>query len=341
MHAFRLSGPGKAGVEEVPVPEPGPGQVRVAVSAAGVCHSDLHVIHDGAGDQWAMPFTLGHEICGVVDKIGVGVTGLAPGAQVVVHAPVGCGECARCHAGMTNYCDRRRTLSAAGIGLGVDGGMAEYVVIDARAAVPAPGLDPRLAATLTDAGLTSYHALNSVPGLEKGALIVVIGIGGLGHLALQMARALHDARVVAVDTRPEPLALAEKLGAAAVARDGEEATAAVRRLSGGWGADAVLDFAGVPATTAFSPDLLRTAGTLVLVGTGGGSYQVTKAGTLPQGLRVSLPFWGSRTELEEVVALAGRGELRTETTAWSLDEAAEVMRRLHHGEVLGRAVLLP
>ncbi|GAB3571212.1 NAD(P)-dependent alcohol dehydrogenase [Amycolatopsis endophytica] len=341
MRAFRLSSPGKAEVDDIPVPEPGPGQVRLAVAAAGVCHSDLHVIHDGAGDQWAMPFTLGHEICGVVDETGDGVSGLEPGSQVVVHAPVGCGRCARCHAGRTNYCDRRRTLPAAGIGLGVDGGMAEYVVIDARAAVGAPGLDPRLAATLTDAGLTSYHALTSVQGLEQGALIVVIGIGGLGHLALQMARALYDARVVAVDTRPEPLALAEKLGAAAVARDGTEASAAVRQLSSGWGADAVLDFAGVAATTAFSPDLLRTAGTLVLVGTGGGSYQITKTGNLPQGLRVSVPFWGSRTELEEVVALAGRGVLHTETTASPLDEAADVMERVHHGEVLGRAVLLP
>jgi len=315
--------------------------VRLTVSAAGVCHSDLHVIHEGVGAAWALPFTLGHEICGVVAEVGAGVSGVVVGTQVVVHAPLGCGECSRCLAGVTNYCDRRRQLPAAGVGLGVDGGMADSVVVDARAVVPAPGIDPCLAATLTDAGLTSYHALTSVRGLEKGALIVVIGVGGLGHLALQMARTLFEARVVAVDNRPEALVLAEKLGAAAIARDGGEATEAVRRLSGGWGADAVLDFAGVPATTAFATDLLRTAGELVLVGTGGGSLEVTKAGKLPQGMRLSLPFWGSRTELEEVVALAARGTLRTETLAAPLDDAAEAMERLHRGEVVGRSVLVP
>ncbi|NKQ54700.1 alcohol dehydrogenase catalytic domain-containing protein [Amycolatopsis sp. K13G38] len=341
MRAFRLVGAGDARLGDVPEPSPGPGQVRLAVSAAGVCHSDLHVIHEGVGAAWAMPFTLGHEICGTVAEAGDGVSGLEPGTQVVVHAPLGCGECARCRAGVTNYCDRRRELPAAGIGLGVDGGMAESIVVDAGAVVPAPGIDPCLAATLTDAGLTSYHALTSARGLEKGALIVVIGVGGLGHLALQMAQELFDARVVAVDTRPEALGLAETLGADAVVRDGREAAAAVHRLSGGWGADAVLDFAGVPATTAFGTGLLRTAGELVLVGSGGGSFEVTKAGTLPQGLRISVPFWGSRTELEEVVALAARGALRTEATAAPLDEAAEAMERLHRGEIVGRCVLVP
>ncbi|KAA9151004.1 NAD(P)-dependent alcohol dehydrogenase [Amycolatopsis acidicola] len=338
MRAFRLLSPGEARLDDIPAPSPGPGQVRLAVSAAGVCHSDLHVIDEGAGAAWELPFTLGHEICGVVEETG---TEIEVGTQVVVHAPLGCGVCRRCRAGATNYCDRRRELPAAGIGLGVDGGMAESIVVDARAVVPAPGLDPCLAATLTDAGLTSYHALKSLRGAETGALIVVIGVGGLGHLALQIARELFDARVVAVDTRPDALALAERLGAVAVARDGKEALAAVRRLSEGWGADAVLDFAGVPATTAFGPELLRTAGELVLVGSGGGSIEVTKAANLPQGMRISLPFWGSRPELEEVIALAARGSLRVETTTAPLGEATQALERLHRGAVVGRSVLIP
>ncbi len=162
MRAYRMLAPGVARLVEVPVPDPGPGQVRVDVVAAGLCHSDLHVIDGGVAASWRLPFTLGHEVCGTVAELGTGVTTCAVGDQVVVHAPWGCSTCARCVAGEPNYCDRRAALPAAGIGLGVDGGMADALVVDATRLVPVPGIDAATAAVLADAALTSFHALSGV-----------------------------------------------------------------------------------------------------------------------------------------------------------------------------------
>jgi len=337
-----MMGEGRAGQVEVPDPIPGPGQVRLDVLAAGVCHSDLHVLDSGAGSAWALPFTLGHEICGRVAEMGPGVADVAVGDQVVVHAPYGCGRCARCAAGGTNYCDRRSSLPAAGVGLGVDGGMADAVVVDRERLVPAAGLDPVEAATLTDAGLTSFHAVAGCRDAlaEPGSVAVVIGVGGLGHLAIGILRALTAAHVVAVDTRDAALELAESCGAGSVARPGAADTV-VAGASEGRGADVVLDFAAVQASLDLAVSLLRTAGELVVVGSGGGAVAVTKPGVLPAGARLRLPFWGSRAELAEAVGLARRGLLPIRATAFGLAEADRAFDELRGGRVVGRAVLVP
>ncbi|BBG02732.1 MULTISPECIES: alcohol dehydrogenase catalytic domain-containing protein [Pseudonocardia] len=340
MHAYRMTAAGTARMVELPAPRPGPGQVLLQVRAAGICHSDLHVL-DAPAAMWEPPFTLGHEICGTVTATGDGADPELVGRQVVVHAPYGCGECSRCRAGATNDCDRRRSLPA-GLGLGVDGGMADEIVVDAARLVGADGLDPAEAAALTDAGLTSYRAVTGSAAhlAEPGAVAVVIGVGGLGHMAIGILRARTGAHVVAVDTREEALELARACGAQTACRP-DEAAAAVASASEGRGADVVLDFVAAQATLDGAGPLLRIAGELVLVGGAGGVLAVRKPGPLPSGASLRLPFWGSYDELVETVALARQGGIRARTTTYPLSEVTRALEDLRAGRVLGRAVLVP
>jgi len=322
------------------VPEPAGTEVLVRVEAAGICHSDLHVVDAAPGAlPYRIPFTLGHEIAGHVAALGAEASGLEAGDRVAVHGPWGCGTCRRCAAGEDNYCDRRTELAWSGAGLGLDGGMAEHVLVPhARHLVPIGDLDATQAAPLTDAGLTPYHAVAGL-GLAEDAAVVVIGAGGLGHVAIQILRATTRATVFAVDVREEALALAHRSGAhrTLLAEPGTETE--LRRSIGK--ADAVLDFVGSDPTLALAAGVLRPGGSLVIVGSGGGRLTVAKPGPLPQGASVSLPFWGSRRELAEVIALARAGDVRVETELFPLAAAAEAFDRLRAGHVRGRAVLLP
>jgi propanol-preferring alcohol dehydrogenase len=345
MKALRLRRFGEAPqLEDVLLRSPGRGEVVLDVLAAGVCHSDLHVI-DGAGGRlpYRPPFTLGHEVAGRVAAVGPDVTGVfRVGQSVVVYGPWGCGRCQRCLSGSENYCDRKTELRASGIGLGVDGGMAEALVVAASRLVDIGGLDPAAAAPLTDAGLTTFHAVaRSRERLGDGRVAVVIGVGGLGHLAVQILRACAACRVVAVDTQPAALELAERSGAHVAAYAGSDAVAAVTAAGGGRGADVIFDFVGADDTLAFAVQVLRTDGEVVLVGSGGGVLAVTKPAALPHGARVSLPFWGTRPELVDVVRLAREGLLHVETTTFALVEAPDALDLLRRGRVHGRAVLVP
>jgi propanol-preferring alcohol dehydrogenase len=342
VRALRLPGPGRApALAEIDRPEPRGREVLIRVTAAGLCQSDLHVI-DGAA-SFPTPFTLGHEVAGRVAALGPDGAGIALDEAVVVYGPWGCGECARCLAGRDNYCDRRASLPWAGVGLGRDGGMADYLVVPSAAyLVPIGQLDPAEAAPLTDAGLTSYHAIQRCrPALADGSTVVVIGVGGLGHVAVQMLRALTPSRVIAVDVREEALALAARCGAHLTMRPERDLVRGLRAESGGAGVDAVLDFAGTEATLELAAGCLRADGDLVLVGSGGGQLTVRKPGPLPAGARVSLPFWGTRDELGEVVALARAGAVRVEVGRFPLTAAGEAIARLRAGALTGRAVLIP
>lgn len=331
-------------LRDVPDPEPGPGQVVVRIAGAGACHSDLHLMHDFAPGTmpWAMPFTLGHENAGWIDAVGAGVTGLELGQPVAVYGPWGCGRCHRCQSSTENYCERSAEQPAAGGGLGANGGMAERMLIPSpRHLVPLGDLDPVLAAPLTDAGLTPYHAVKrSLPVLGAGSSAVVIGVGGLGHLAVQVLAALSPATVIAVDTRADALARAEEAGAAHGVLSGDAAAAEVRELTRGRGADLVLDLVGVDATLALAVAVSRPLGHVTLVGIGGGSYPFGFF-TAPYEVSFASTYWGSRTELMEVIALAEAGHLRPQIERFTLDEATEAYRRMAAGELSGRAVIVP
>ncbi len=333
---------------EVPDPEPGPGQVVIRIGGAGVCHSDLHIMHDfdgSTGLPWNMPFTLGHENAGWVHALGPGVTGVEVGQAVAVHGPWGCGTCDRCRAGYENYCENPlgAPVPAGGGGLGMDGGMAELMLVpDARHLVPLPaGLEPYQAAPLTDAGLTPYHAIRrSWPKLDPTATAVVIGVGGLGHMAVQILRATTAARVVAVDSRSEALELARGVGAHEVVPAGPAAAGEIRRITGGRGADVVLDFVGSDETLQTAAASARMLGDLTVVGIAGGTLAVSFFG-IAYEVSVQTTYWGTRQELIEVLELGARGLLTPTLTTYPLERALDAYRDLAAGRLEGRAVVVP
>ena len=203
---------------DLPDPEPGPGQVVIKVGGAGLCHSDLHVMHEFQEGMapWGPPFVMGHENAGWVHSIGPGVRGVEEGLPVAVYGLYGCGRCKPCAAGAENFCIHGLE-GPPGIGFGLDGGLAEYLLVhDPRRLVPIGDLDPAVAAPLTDAGLTPYRAVKRVlPKLTPDSSVVVIGVGGLGHIAIQILEALSVAKVVAVDARESAHDLAMEVGAEA------------------------------------------------------------------------------------------------------------------------------
>ncbi|QBR93885.1 NAD(P)-dependent alcohol dehydrogenase [Nocardioides euryhalodurans] len=347
MKALRLeSWHSEPRLRDVPLPEPGPGQVRVQLGGAGACHSDLHLMDEFSDGvlPWGPPFTLGHENAGWVHRLGEGVVGLEPGQPVAVVGAWGCGSCRRCLAGLETYCDRPDLAPApgGGGGLGLDGGMAEYMVVpSARHLVPLPeGLHPADAAPLTDAALTPYHAVRrSREKLVPGSVAVVIGIGGLGHLAVQVLRATSAAYVVAVDPRASARELATRSGADLALPPGEDLVAQVRAAGHGLGADVVLDMVGSDDTLATSAAVARQLADITVVGIGGGSLPFSFFG-VPYEASVQTTYWGNRSELVEVLDLASRGLLHAETTRFSLDDAAHAYELLRRGEVDGRAVVV-
>jgi propanol-preferring alcohol dehydrogenase len=331
-------------IMDVPEPEPGPGQVVVRIAGAGACHSDLHLLHDFDSGMlpWGPPFTLGHENTGWVHALGAGATGFEVGEPVAVYGPWGCGTCKRCQVGMENYCERADAIGVAGGGLGLDGGMAELMLVPAtRLLVPLGDLDPVDAAPLTDAGLTPYHAIKrSLPRLVPGSSAVVIGVGGLGHLGVQILRAVTASRIIAVDMRKDALALAERGGADHTLQPGDSAADEIRELTKGLGADVVVDFVGADATIALATAVARRYSDVTVVGIGGGSYPFSFF-TLPYEVNMATTYWGSRPELMEVLELARAGHITTEVQRFSLEEGPAVYERLAAGDITGRAVVTP
>lgn len=331
-------------LQEIDDPEPGAGQVLITIEAAGACHSDLHLFEDFEAGQMPFdpPFTLGHENAGRVEAIGAGVTGLERGMPVAVYGPWGCGRCHRCRQGMENYCERQGEIGRLGGGLGADGGMADKMLIpDARLLVPIGDLDPVVAAPLTDAGLTPYHAIaRSLPLLVPGSTAVLIGIGGLGHMGVQIARALSDARIIAVDNREDALSLASELGADHTVMSGESAADEIREHTAGRGAEVVIDFVGVDATMQLAAQVVKTLGHLTVVGIGGGTMEYSFF-ALPYEVSLATTYWGSITELMEVFELARRGHLDAHVQRFSLNDAPKAYGALKDGEVRGRAVVVP
>jgi alcohol dehydrogenase, propanol-preferring len=344
MRAYRMvewAGAPRAG--EVPVPEPGPGQVLVRVAGCGLCHSDLAMrgLPRAAGERmgWAMPYTLGHETGGWIAAVGAGVAGYAEGDAVAVVSASSCGACWYCVRGMDNCCPR----GLAGRGYGRDGGLADYVLVDqVRALLRLHSVDPRHAGPLTDAGATAYHAVRRALGrIPPGGTAVVLGAGGLGGFAVQFLRLLTGARVVAVDVRPDRLAYARAVGAHEVLAGVDESTVdALAGLTGGRGADAVLDFVGTGETIGAGAASVRPGGVFGLVGAAGGLLSRPWFGGLPRDGEVFTFQGATVADAQEVVALAGAGLLRNEVEEFAFEEVADGYARLAAGTLRGRAVVV-
>ena len=347
MKAFQFVEFQKPGeLREVPIPEPGPGQVLVKVGGAGACHSDLHILEmekpaAGVG-SFKIPFTLGHENAGWVEKLGPGATGFAPGDPVIVYGPWGCGLCMNCRVGMENYCQRAGGPTPGGLGR-YDGGMANYLLVPVtRFLVPLGTLDPVDAAPLSDAALTSYHAIKrSHHLLGPGSTAVVIGAGGLGQMAIQILRALSAAtRIVAVDTAADKLEIAKRMGADEVLLSGDKAVKRIKDMTRGQGAELVLDLVGVNPTLQMAAQMARVLGHLTIVGLGGGALPVNFFSP-PHECSVASPFWGSIPELMEVVSLGEAGKIKMLVEHFPLARASEAYHLLHDGKIQGRAVITP
>ncbi len=326
-------------VDDVPVPEiTAPGQVIVRIGGAGVCRTDLHLV-----DGWfedilpaERPFTLGHENAGWVEAVAGDVTGVRIGQAVIAHPLGTCGMCRGCRRGEDMYC-----AGSAFPGVTVDGGYAEYLVTSQRALVPlAEGLDPADVAPYADAGLTAMRAVRKAARhLDPKDVAVVIGVGGLGHIGIQLLREMTPARIVAVDPSTPARDLALSLGAE-VACLPEDAIATVSALSEDLGAAAVVDFVGEGDTPTQSAEMLRQGGTYYVVGYGG-ELGLPAIQAVLKELTVVGNLVGSHADLDELMGLVARGRLTLHTTRYPLTQAPQALDDLAAGRIVGRAVLVP
>jgi D-arabinose 1-dehydrogenase-like Zn-dependent alcohol dehydrogenase len=324
-------------LEELPRPEVGGNDVLLRVRAAGICHSDIHVI-DGiiAANP---PVTLGHEIAGEVEELGEGVKNFKKGDKALVHFLSPCGDCRRCIEGSTMQCEN--LFTRPGYGFSADGGYAEYCRVDSARLVPLPAdLPLDFAATLGCAGITAYHAVRSIGGAGMAENVAVYGAGGVGMYALQFAR-LAGAKVIAIGRRPEKLKMAESLGAdytvdASQANIRQEA----KKATGGRGVDLVLDFVVSDESVKNATGMLASGGRIVLVGVSNRPLSLNPQVFALRELSLAGSLVGSKGELADLVELAGSGRLRSIVTRkFALDQINPALDELRRGEIAGRAFI--
>jgi len=336
MKVARLAGPRKLfAIVDADRPEPGPGEVIAKIVASGVCHSDLHIAR-GEFESVKYPITLGHEPAGNVYEVGKGVTGLRKGQPVVVYPARGCGRCWFCLRGEENHCEEGKF-----IGFDQDGAYVEYLLVESpRYLFPLSGLSLDEGAPLGCAGITAYHAVKAeaLPVLHAGDHVVVIGVGGLGHIAIQLLKKMSTCSIVAVDVRRRSLSLAEKLGSDETILAGKNMATQVRRVAKK-GVGAVIDFVGSTSTLNASYKMLRAGGRLVVVGAAGGHLKVDSGST--NGREVHGSVSGSLSEMRELLELARQKQFKVVVKAYPLEQVNEVLKMLEEGRIEGRVVLKP
>jgi propanol-preferring alcohol dehydrogenase len=254
---------------------------------------------------------------------------------------VGCQHCRACSRGQDTYCENAATNPYMGIGLGRDGGMADYVTVPARNLVPLGDADPIDAAPLSDAGLTPYHAIKlALPNLAGGGrYALVIGLGGLGQLGVQILTALTGATVIATDMKEDAMAKAEAAGAITVP-SGPDQVARIREITGGKGVDAAFDFVGAAGTVKVAMESMAVKGRRTIVGIAGGSFEWSFF-TNPYEATLTNTYWGTIEELHEVVDMYRAGQITPEVERYSLEDGLEAYRKLQAGELSARAVVVP
>lgn len=344
MKAVRLHAKNDLRIDEIEKPTPKAGEILIKIGAAGACHSDLHMIHIGIPDG-APAFTLGHENAGWIAELGEGVTDFKVGEAVMVYAAWGCGHCAPCQQSQENYCEHQTESPILGGGMGTNGGMAEYMIVPAsRLLVRLHDLHPEEVAPLTDAALTPYHAIKrSANKITPSAFVFVIGIGGLGHIAVQILKNLYSATIIAGDIADDKLELAKKYGADYVVRtdkDIDTVTNEIAHITGSKKCAVVLDFVGNNPTLALGAKTVGLDGDWTVVGIGGGKFNWHSTNQA-WGASLNTPFYGSRVELMEVLDLKRKGLINIEYTTYPLSQAIEVYEKLAQGQINGRAVLIP
>jgi NAD+-dependent secondary alcohol dehydrogenase Adh1 len=325
---------------EVPVPTPtAPFDVVVKIGGAGVCRTDLHILEG----QWAeksqvqLPYTIGHENAGWVHAIGPAVTNVREGDKVIVHPLVTCGLCRACRSGDDVHCE-----ASSFPGIDTDGGYAEYLKTSARSVVKIDeALEPADVAALADAGLTAYHAAaKAARRLTPRDRCVIIGAGGLGHIGIQVLKALSPAELIVVDRNPEAVKLAVSIGAHhGVVADGTHVDQ-VLELTGGNGAEAVIDFVGEGGSTGEGVRMLHRAGDYHVVGYGE-NINVPTIDIISAEINFIGNLVGSYNDLCDLMTLAARGAVTLHTAKYRLDDFQSAIDDLDAGNVRGRAILIP
>lgn len=330
----------KLQLNEVPAPEvTGPFDVIVKIGGAGVCRTDLHILEG----QWeeksgvALPYTIGHENAGWVDAVGDAVTNVAVGDKVILHPLITCGLCRACRFGDDVHCENSQFP-----GIDTNGGYAEFLKTTARSVVRIDdSLEPADVAALADAGLTAYHAAAKVARMTRpGDTCVVIGAGGLGHIGIQVLAAISAVRLIVVDRNPDAVELAQQIGAdIGIVADGSHVEK-VLELTGGHGAEAVLDFVGEGGATAEGTAMLRRAGSFFVVGYGE-NINVPTIDVISTEINYIGNLVGSYNDLGELMDLAARGKVKLHTSTYALDDFQQALDDLDAGRVRGRAILVP
>jgi len=321
-------------IDEVPIPQPGLGQVLVKVLKSGVCHTDLHAANGDWPVKPTPPFIPGHEAIGHVAKVGKGVLGLKEGDLVgVPWLHDACGACEYCGSGWETLCESQHDT-----GYSVDGGYAEYVIAAAAyvGRIPA-GCDLIAMAPILCAGVTTYKGLKETEA-KPGEWVVISGIGGLGHVAVQYAKAM-GLHVAAVDIADDKLALAKRLGADVTANaKTEDAVAKIVKATGG-GAHGVLVTA--VSTSAFGQAIAMTRrrGTVALVGLPPGNFPTPIFDVVLKRVTIRGSIVGTRKDLAEAIAFAAEGKVKTTTTTRRLEDINDIFAEMKAGQIEGRVVL--
>ncbi len=330
----------KLQLTDIPDPEiTGPLDVIVKIGGAGVCRTDLHILEG----QWAeksqvtLPYTIGHENAGWVHAVGDAVTNVAVGDTVILHPLITCGLCRACRDGDDVHCENSDFP-----GIDTDGGYAEYLKTTARSVVRIDdSLQPSDVAALADAGLTAYHAAAKVARMTRpGDTCVVIGAGGLGHIGIQVLDAISGVTIVVVDRNPAAVELAVEVGAHhGIVADGTHVQQ-ILEMTGGHGAEAVLDFVGEGGATAEGIAMLRRAGNYFVVGYGE-NIDVPTIDVISTEINFIGNLVGSYNDLTELMTLAAQGKVTLHTTKYALDDYQQAIDDLDAGRVRGRAILIP
>ena len=316
-------------------------EVIVKVGAAGLCRTDLHIIEgvwrdimDGEGSL--LPYVMGHENAGWVEDVGSAVTSVKPGDAVICHPFRSCGICLNCRYGHDMYCDHGLFP-----GLGLDGGFAEYFKTNEGSLIKLnTGITPLSVAPMADAGITAYRAAKKAAKLlHPGSYVLLLGIGGLGHIALQVLKHISGARVIAVDQEPAAQQLAKELGADIVLAGGPNLVEEVKDLTGG-GAQVAIDFVGEHGTENTCWKLLRQGGDLIMVGYGG-TVEIPTLELVANEIRIGGSLVGDFIELVELMEMNADGKVKMHQSEYKLANINEAIDDFKHRRFTGRGVIVP
>lgn len=340
------------------IPKPIGSQVLVRVEACGVCHSDIHLWEGGyegpdgeflkATDRGVRyPLIPGHEIAGAVEEVGEEVSSLnlfKKNSKVIVYPWLGEGMCPACREGNENLCDRPRSL-----GIYNDGGYSEYVLVpsyryllDVSDDIETGSFDANTACTLSCSSLTAYGAISNAS-LRPYDTAVIIGAGGLGLMAIQLAKAITGSTVIVMDLDDNKLRAAKENGADfTINSKKENAVTAVMEMTQKLGADAVIDFVNSSKSTELDMQLLRKRARVVLVGLYGGAVRLNLISMPTRAYKLIGSYTGNIAQLAELVSLTRRGVIKPLVSdKFNLEQATEALSKLKEGKVVGRGIINP